>query len=237
MARTNQVAIPQISLPMGGGVLNGLGDTFEVSAFTGAANLTIPVVAPLARDLQPELVLRYSSAGGNGTYGLGFGLALPRISRSTSQGIPRYDDSDQYVLGDSQDLVPKQASVGGGKDTARAQREVVRSGVTWFVVEYVPQLEGMFAKIEKFSNPENGDSFWQLTSRDNVTSILGRTGNGRIFDPSDPTRIFAWLVEETADTKGNRVLYSYKAENKENVPVEICDVNRSITANRYIENI
>jgi RHS repeat-associated protein len=236
MASSNKVAVPQISLPTGGGALNGLGDTLQAGAFSGSANLSIPINISIARDIQTELVLQYSSSGGNGPFGLGFTVSTPSISRKTEQGIPRYKNSDKFILSDSDDLVPKLVENGDGQ-WVEDKREVIQDDVTWIVVEYFSQLEGLFAKIEQYSNPQTGESYWQLTSKDNVTSVYGRSDDARIFDPNNRTRIFQWLIEQTLDSKGNKTIYTYKRENDENVPAEIYEINRSNTANRYIQSI
>ena len=62
---------------------------------------------PRPRRLRPRACpSRYSSGHGNGLFGLGWSLALPRITRKTEKGLPRYDDSDVFVLSGSEDLVP-----------------------------------------------------------------------------------------------------------------------------------
>ncbi|MGK7894437.1 MAG: SpvB/TcaC N-terminal domain-containing protein, partial [Xenococcus sp. (in: cyanobacteria)] len=78
---------------------------------------------------------------------------------------------------------------------------------------------------------ENGDSFWKMLSRDNATSIFGKTENSRIFDPETPSQIFEWLLSETFNAKGDRVVYEYKSENTDNVPNTLHEINRTQTAN------
>jgi len=62
----------------------------------------------------------YSSGAGNGV----FGLSIPNISRKTSKNIPKYDDSDTYLLSNAEDLVP----VTGG------HRDEERKGIDYSVV-------------------------------------------------------------------------------------------------------
>ncbi|MGK7948390.1 MAG: SpvB/TcaC N-terminal domain-containing protein, partial [Xenococcaceae cyanobacterium] len=84
---------------------------------------------------------------------------------------------------------------------------------------------------------ENGDSFWKMLSRDNATSIFGKTENSRIFDPETPSQIFEWLLSETFNAKGDRVVYEYKSEYTDNVPNTLHEINCTQTANKYIEKI
>src|SRR4029434_3492841 len=68
---------------------------------------TIPLaISPGRSGFGPKLSLEYSSGNGNGTFGLGWQLAIPRITRKTEKGLSRYDDSDVFVLSGAEDLVP-----------------------------------------------------------------------------------------------------------------------------------
>src|SRR5262249_43669025 len=79
---------------------------------------------------------------------------------------------------------------------------------TYRVRRYQPRIEGLFARIERWANTADpSDSFWRSISKDNVTTWYGRTEESRIFDPTDRTRIFSWLICESYDDKGNVVVY------------------------------
>src|ERR1700754_4135635 len=101
MAREKPVApsaTPGIKLAPGGGGPRGVGERLQSEGCTGACVFTIPVMTTAARSFTPELELTYSSSAGQGTFGQGFDLSLSTISRRTSLGIPRYDDSDVFLL-------------------------------------------------------------------------------------------------------------------------------------------
>jgi hypothetical protein len=52
-----------ISLPKGGGALQGIGETFSPDLHTGTGNFTLPVALPPGRNgFRPELNLVYSPA-------------------------------------------------------------------------------------------------------------------------------------------------------------------------------
>ncbi len=58
----------------------------------------------------PELTLQYDSGRGNGPFGVGGSLSVPRITRKTDKGLPRYadgvaQDSDTFILSGAEDLV------------------------------------------------------------------------------------------------------------------------------------
>ncbi|WP_345801300.1 toxin TcdB middle/N-terminal domain-containing protein [Microbacterium sp. AZCO] len=93
------------SLP-GGGSASGLGETFSPDLSTGTGTLAVPMEVPNGpNDCGPKLSLRYDSGTGNGPFGVGWALSLPRIVRSTMIGRPRYDDTDTLVLEGSGPLV------------------------------------------------------------------------------------------------------------------------------------
>ncbi|MDQ2757971.1 MAG: hypothetical protein M3Y71_15690, partial [Actinomycetota bacterium] len=93
------------SLPTGAGS-TGLGETFSPDLSTGSGTLAVPLGLPHGpNDSSPKLALRYDSGTGNGPYGVGWSIPLPRLVRSTMVGHPRYDDSDTLVLEGSGPLV------------------------------------------------------------------------------------------------------------------------------------
>src|SRR5690348_15176515 len=88
-----------ISAPPGGGALHGIGETFSPDFFTGTGNFTVPIALPPGRNgFQPQLSLVYSTGNGSGPFGLGWALSVPGVSRKTSKGVPRYDDSTDVFL-------------------------------------------------------------------------------------------------------------------------------------------
>ena len=99
MSNTSDVAQNVISLPKGGGAIKGIGETFQPNLFSGTGNHAIPLaMSPGRNGFGPTLALAYSSGNGNGLFGLGWQLAIPRITRKTEKGLPTYDDSDVFVF-------------------------------------------------------------------------------------------------------------------------------------------
>ncbi|NEQ05875.1 MAG: hypothetical protein F6K37_07920, partial [Moorea sp. SIO4E2] len=223
----SKITTTQLSLPKGGGAIQGIGETFQANEFTGTAALSIPIPTTPGRGFEPQLSVEYSSGSGNGTFGLGFSLAIPNISRKTSKAVPKYDQTDIFLISNAEDLVP----IAGGERT-----ETIDT-INYTVIAYRPRVEGLFAKIERWINQETGDCYWRTVSTDNVTSIFGKTEQCRIYDPEHPSHVFQWLLEETFDAKGNSSVYQYKSENTDNVPDAIYEANRRQTANKYIEKI
>jgi hypothetical protein len=53
----------------------------------------------------------------------------------------------------------------------------------------------------------------------------------------DACRVYQWLIDEAIDSKGNRIVYTYKAEDGENVDDKINEINRSLSARKYIHSV
>jgi hypothetical protein len=246
----NQLSVPSISLPKGGGALRGIGEKFAANPVTGTGSMTVPIaVSPGRSGFGPQLSLSYDSGAGNGPFGLGWNLSLPVITRKTDKGLPRYQDaqdtqdpdSDVFILSGAEDLVPvlKQDALGTWIYEELPPRTV--NGITYRIRRYRPRVEGLFAQIERWTNTaQPGDIFWRSISKENVTTWYGRNEKSHIVDPEDPThsRIFSWLICESYDDKGNVIVYSYKGEDVANVNVsQAHELNRVQTANRYLKGI
>src|SRR5262245_56303967 len=201
-----------ISLPQGGGAVNGLGEKFNPDLFTGTGNFSVPIAVPPGRGgLQPQLSLSFSTGNGNGVFGHGWGLSLPGVSRKTSHGLPRYRDTatpdgpaDTFILSGAEDLVPVAGAPAGR-------------------VRYRPRTEGLFARIEHVGDA-SGD-FWEVRGRDGMITRYGsRRPDGAhvdwrdpavVEDPARPGRVFAWKITETSDVFGNVIRYTYRRDRGE----------------------
>src|SRR3974390_110512 len=104
------IKVPQISLPKGGGAIRGIGEKFAANPVTGTGSMTVPIyTSPGRAGFGPQLSLAYDSGAGNGSFGFGWSLSLPSITRKTDRGIPQYfdaEDSDIFILSGVEDLVP-----------------------------------------------------------------------------------------------------------------------------------
>ena len=240
-----QLSPPAISLPKGGGAIRGIDEKFSVNPATGTSSLTVPIsTTPGRSDFYPKLSLSYDSGAGNGPFGLGWNLSIPLITRKTDKGIPRYQDaeeSDTFILSGAEDLVPSLMKTDSEwiRDTLD---DVEVGGEIYTVQRYRPRIEGLFARIERWQHTETGDVFWKSISRDNVTSIYGKSPDARIFDPEDEFRVFKWMLEATYDDKGNAILYEYKQENADGIdPSRPQEKNRLSNAtdfaNKYLKRI
>jgi hypothetical protein len=80
------------------------------------------------------------------------------------------------------------------------------------------------------------DEHWRVVTKENVTSLYGRTDDARISDVDNAEHVFQWLLQETFDSKGNHVSYEYAQDDASQGPGEIYEVNRA-AAQRYIRRI
>lgn len=218
-----QQEAPTVTLPKGGGAIRGIGEKFAANPVTGTGSMSVPIpTSPGRSGVGPQLSLTYDSGAGNGPFGFGWNLSLPSITRKTDKGLPQYFDavdSDIFILSGAEDLVPVLVQGATGEWIPEAPpRERTVDGKTYRIRRYRPRIEGLFARIERWTNTADAsDVFWRSISKDNITTWYGRTADSRIVDPSDATRIFSWLICETHDDKGNLVAYGYKPEDSKRI--------------------
>ena len=223
---------PHLSMPKGGGAIRGIDEKFKANPATGTGALNVPLPITAGRDgFSPQLALTYDSSSGNGIFGMGWSLSLPSIVRRTDKGLPRYCDSEEsdiFVLSGAEDLVPVLITDDGPTRFDEFEME------GYCVRRYRPRIEGLFARIERWTCLESGEEHWRSISRDNVLTVYGLDPNSRIADPEYPTHIFTWFICRSFDDKGNAIVYDYAAEN--DIGVDLGSGNercRSRSANRY----
>ena len=249
-------ALPSISLAKGGGAIRGIGEKFAANPVTGTGSMTVPIATSPGRSgFGPQLSLSYDSGAGNGPFGFGWSLSLPSITRKTDKGLPRYEDADEsdvFILSGAEDLVPvfKADPVTGEfvKDDNGnfLYDEFPRDG--YVVRRYRPRIEGLFARIERWTRQSDGDVYWRSISKDNITTYYGKTEESRIANPEDPSQIFSWLICQRYDDKGNAIVYEYQPEDSQRIfedqqgqPVALAhERNRNDairSANRYLKRL
>lgn len=231
--------LPSISLPTGGGAIRGLDEKFAVSQATGTASLSVGVfTSPARQGFGPKLALNYDSACGNGPFGLGWHLGVPSITRKTSKGLPRYDDatdSDVFILAGAEDLIPLLAEASGQWTPVASTRTLGSS--SYLIRAYRPRVEDAFARIERWEETVTGDVHWRTLSKENVTSLYGQDATSRIADPENPSRVFSWLLDLSFDDRGNAVRYAYKPEDDSGAADGASEINRVVSANRYLKRV
>ncbi|MFM2162550.1 MAG: hypothetical protein RLZZ383_2062, partial [Pseudomonadota bacterium] len=199
-----RVTAPTVSLPKGGGAIQGIGEKVSANPVTGSATVVLPLpLTPGRGGVTPALSLSYDSGAGNGPFGQGFRLSTPSIRRKTDKGLPRYLDADTFILSDAEDLVPLLAEDPSTGAWEPVTRTVVDGSDTWTVQRFRPRVEGAFALIERWRRQSDRRTYWRTISRDNVKRVYGKSDQARLTDPDDASRVFEWLLEEERDERGN----------------------------------
>ncbi len=127
------------------------------------------------------------------------------------------EESDVFLLAGAEDLVPYIYGATEIKPVYPAAYTIKR---------YRPRIEGLFARIEYIKKKGTTDSWWRVTTKDNITTYYGLGPEARITDPLYPTRTFKWLPQITLDHKGNVQCFRYKAENQDNIADVVFEQNR-----------
>lgn len=238
------VAPPSLTLPKGGGAIRGIDAKFATNPVTGTASFTVPItVSPGRGGFGPSLTLAYDSGSGNSAYGFGWSLDTPRVTRKINKGLPRFidpiteaPDSDVFEVSGAEDLVPMLNSSGTAPelDMVTDPRFVIR--------RYRPRVDGLYARIERWTTADGTDTHWRSLSRDNILTIYGDDADSRIAAPDG--RVFSWLISQTRDDRGNAIIYNYRRD--DNIGVDILAAHQSSrgpldddrrTINRYLKRI
>lgn len=223
--KSNAIEIPSISLPKGGGAIKGIDEKFSVNAVNGTASISIPLpFSPSRGEASPALNLTYNSGAGNGIFGLGWTLSMPSIKRKTDKGLPQYHDevgsktdSDTFLFSEAEDLVPEFIKEEDGRFRKDGEgnyiiKEKDSTDGLYTIRSYRPRIEGLFARIERWSQKASQEIKWRVITKENVTTLFGWSAASRISDPKDINKIFEWMPEFVFDDKGNCAHYLYKKE-------------------------
>lgn len=218
--KSNAIEVPSLNLPKGGGALKGIDEKFSVNAVNGTASFSIPLPVSPARGASPALSLSYNSGSGNGIFGLGWNLGLSSIKRKTDKELPQYldsIDSDTFLFSEAEDLVPAYQKEPDGSFSKDAQGNYIIAEKnspdgTHRIRYYRPRIEGLFARIERWTEKTTGAIKWRIITKENTTTLFGWTPGAVIADPTNPARVYEWLPEFVFDDKGNCTHYIYKEE-------------------------
>ena len=245
-AKSHIIQAPSISLPKGGGAIKGIGEKFSANPVTGTGSMTIPIaVSPGRSGFGPQLSLSYDSGSGNGPFGFGWSLSLPSITRKTDKGLPKYQDeieSDVFILSGAEDLVPIVVKNGDNFEPEPVENGKI-GDKTYKIKRYRPRIEGLFARIEKWTNTKDfNDVIWRSISKDNITTWYGKTEKSRIqYKENEVTKIFSWLICESYDDKGNAIIHEYEEENSNGIDQSLLNeknrTEKSRKTNRYLKRI
>ena len=101
------ISSPALERGVGGGSYRSIDQTFKMNPANGTMSLNLPIpIAEGRAGFGPNLGLAYNSGSGNGPFGLGWQLQVGSVTRKTSRQIPRYDESDVFLLSSEDELAP-----------------------------------------------------------------------------------------------------------------------------------
>lgn len=180
-----------LNLPSAPGSVRGLAPSAVVDGFSGQVGYQVPFELPAGPGgVRPSLALAYEGSLGNGPYGLGWGLSLPRVVRSTRLGVPSYTAADELEV------------VGIGKGG-----RLVAAGDGTFRVEG----HGQALRVERPA----GTDMIVITDADGVRYLLGTTPATRQMSG---TRIAGWYVQTVEYPSGQTVAWTYTASGNQLYP-------------------
>ncbi|OOG77104.1 SpvB/TcaC N-terminal domain-containing protein [Algoriphagus sp. A40] len=221
-ANSNAIEVPSISLPKGGGAIKGIDEKFSVNAVNGTASFSIPLPFSPARGASPSLSLSYNSGAGNEIFGLGWNLSLGSIKRKTDKGLPQYHDSidsDTFLFSEAEDLVPEFKQNPDGSFQLDSEGDYIinerpSTDGSFTIRKYKPRIEGLFARIERWTENANDRIKWRVITKENTTTLFGWSDDAVVSNPIDAKKIYEWLPEFVFDDKGNCSQYIYKKEDE-----------------------
>lgn len=169
---------------------------------SGEASISIPItVPPGTGGMEPKLAIAYSSQGGNGPLGVGFGVS--GISAVARTGPAPYLDGIKGGI------------TFGPNDrfTIDGQRLILYSG-TWGAdgSEYRTENES-FAKITFHILGTNGASYWEMKTKAGLTYSYGNSVDSRIMASrfAGDAATLSWALTTVTDNLGSRYRCIYAA--------------------------
>jgi hypothetical protein len=229
---TMQINTP--ALPKMGGAIQSIGKGWGAVGTNGAASLELPLPISPGRGFAPSLGLNYKSDVGNSPFGIGWQMMVDAITLQTSKGVPAYDGTDP-VMGPGGDVWMPERSESDGTLVSRIATTYNGEplGKTYTVVRHWPRVEGAFALIEHWSTATDAAGFWLIHGADGSLHVYGTNESSRRVDPADPQRVGVWLIEESLNTRGEHIVYEYKADTDSPAPPQL----RDYRAQRYIKRV
>jgi RHS repeat-associated protein len=176
-----------VVLPEGPSSIGGVIGSFDGGGYRGDVRLALPLPLPDgAGGPVPDVALRYSSEAGQGPAGLGWSVPMPRICRSTRDGVVPVGDVETIAL----------EMFDGPADGEL----VVVDG------EWQPRNDAVSVRVRRL-----GEGWQALTpdggTHDYGTRLESRTG----VDPSAAASSSCWYLDRSVDPRGRRLEYVWRA--------------------------
>ena len=211
--------------------LAAVGAAPEANLFSGAMSTSVPIVTPPGRaNATPSLSLSYSSASGDGPFGIGWSLPTGSITRSTKRGVPRCVGpyTNEYVLnipGGSHELVPS-----GTTNIFLAKRDQA-----YFEAEADPATNQWTVRDRSGRTYTFGSATGAVTLGASVVPARVHTGVDTFMTwtaPPAPTLqdekpfgtcnyTASWALNRITDPNGNVIDFTYLSDNGVLYPYEV----------------
>ncbi|QTL38276.1 virulence protein [Xenorhabdus budapestensis] len=239
MQNSKDLKLEMPSLPKGGGALYGMGESLGAIGPDGLASFSLPLPVSGGLGVAPVLALSYSSAAGNGAFGMGWQCGAGLISLRTSHGVPQYRGEDTF-LGPSGEVLSVVPDAKGQPDRRTATSLL---GTTlkqpYIVTRYQPRIVSDFSKLEYWQPQQSGQDkpFWVMFTTDGQVHLLGKHNHAQIADPKDATKIACWLLEETVTPTGEHIYYHYRTEDDTGCDADELRQHIGMYAQRYLAKV
>ncbi|GGH68345.1 SpvB/TcaC N-terminal domain-containing protein [Phaeocystidibacter marisrubri] len=184
---------------------------------TGEASTSFPIKLPAGRNgMSPSLAITYNSDAGTGWLGVGWNIAVPKISVDTRWGVPTFPESyqEEVYLFNGEPLSQEGGLKGNRVDISGNETEIAERSAQ-AIVEFFPRRRSSWSKIERHgTSPDT--YYWIVTSADQTKSYYGTRNalssdnNSTLFDPSAADQnIVEWYLTKVIDKWGNTIEYFY----------------------------
>lgn len=189
---------------------------------SGAASITVPItVVPGTGGMQPKLAITYSSQGGNGLLGYGFGLsALSVISRT---GQTKAHDGVKIGV----------SLTANDRFSWDGQRLMLISGTEGTAGAVYRTEFDTFARITCLGSSGTGPSSWTVETKDGMKYEFGATADSAIKATGKQEVLF-WAVNQITDLAGNSMSFVYAGDATEGTTTghyRIAAINYTANAN------
>ncbi|MCP9266965.1 virulence protein [Xenorhabdus sp. XENO-1] len=239
MQSSKNLKLEMPSLPKGGGSLNGMGESLGAVGPDGLASLSLPLPVSGGRGVAPSLGLSYSSAAGNGAFGMGWQCGSVSISLRTSYGVPQYQGEDTFLgpSGEVLSIIPDSKGQPDQRVATSLLGTTLKQPHT--VTRYQPRIISDFSKLEYWQpQQDNQDKpFWVMFSPDGQVHLLGKHPHAQVSDPKDEMKIACWLLEETVTPTGEHIYYHYRAEDDAGCDSSELNQHPGMHAQRYLAKV
>lgn len=195
------VSFQSVVLPSGPGSVKGMDGDIDPDLTSGAAEYEVGIETPPGtNDMAPEdLGLAYSSGGGNGVVGFGWGMDAPFVQRRPERPFMRYVDENNNVDDDHDGTIDEPDEL---DRFICAEHDMPSYLIRREDGYYFGRIEGVFIRYER-----SGES-WAGTLPNGTRREFGLTAASRIAHPATG-KTFRWNIEQETDMNGNMIRYFY----------------------------